>query len=124
MSSLSVHLHQLNIRQAEEIEGVFVDTVLLVIDDAYYTGINQHLSTLDAREVGNVAGGTLGTDPMQGSLDDSIGFSVDGAHAMTIDHQKTGLITMGKTRRTAIKAGGEDAFIQYHHRAHEGAVTR
>jgi hypothetical protein len=124
MSFLSVHLHQLNIRQAEEIERVFVNTVLLVIDDAHYTGINQHLSTLDAREVGYVASGTLGAHAMQGSLDDSIGFSMDGAYAMTIDHQMTGFIAMGETRRTAIKAGGEDTLIQYHHCAHEGTVTR
>src|SRR4030066_2410849 len=76
----SLYAHQLHLRQAQELERVLVDAVFLVIDDTHHTCIDQHLGTLDAWEMGDIASGALGAHPMQGCLDDGIGFRMDGAH--------------------------------------------
>src|SRR4030067_567453 len=74
ISFFPVYLHQLHVCQAEEVEGVLVNAVLLVIDDAHHTRVDQHLGALDAWEVGHIAGGPFGTHPMQGSLNNGIRF--------------------------------------------------
>src|SRR4030042_6009665 len=90
-----LHAPQLHLCQAQELERVLVDAVFLVIDDTYHTCIDQHLGALDTGEMGDIASGAFGAHPMQGSLDDGIGFRMDGAHAGSIHDQMAGFITMG-----------------------------
>src|SRR4030065_629951 len=99
ISFLPVHPHQLDLCQVQEFERVLINAVILVVYDANHAGIDQHLGTLDAREVCHITRGSFRAHPMQGSLDDGIGFSVDGTYAVPIHHQVTRLITMREPGR-------------------------
>ena len=81
-------------RRLQEIHRIFIGAVSHAVDDACDTGIDESLGTVDAGQVGHVAGAAARGNAVQGGLDDGIRLGVNGANAMSFHHQVTGLIAM------------------------------
>jgi hypothetical protein len=120
---LTRHAEQLDLGSVQEVERIGVDAVVVVVDDAHDAGVDQHLGALQAGEVGDVAVGALGGDAVQRRLDDGIGLSMDGTHAVTIDHKVTNFLAVGQAGGRAVEAGGQNALFAHQHGADEGAVA-
>ncbi len=116
-------LHDFDVRAFEEVHGVFVGTVGGAVDDLDDARVDERFGAVDAGQVGDVAGGAFGGDAMQRGLDDGVGFGVNGADAMTFDHEVADLVAVTLSGGGAVEACGEDAFFQHEHAANEGAVT-
>ncbi len=116
-------LHDLDVRAFEKVHGVFVGAVGGAVDDLDDARVDECFGAVDAGQVGDVAGGAFGGDAVQRGLDDGVGFGVDGADAMTFDHEVADLVAMILACGGAVEACGEDAFFENEDTANEGAVT-
>jgi len=116
-------LHDFDVCAFEEVHGVFVGAVGGAVDDLDDAGVDERFGAVDAGQVCDVAGGAFCGDAVQRSLDDGVGFGVNGADAMTVNHEVPDLVAMSLACGGSVEACGEDAFFQHEHAANESAVT-
>ena len=63
---------------------MFIDTVSNVVHKTGDSCIDQLFCAVDTREMGDVTGAVFDGYPMEGCLDNGVGFCMDGADAVTV----------------------------------------
>lgn len=79
------------------------------IDDALDAGVDDHFGAGEAGLMRDVDHAAVGTDAVEGGLDNGILLGMECAHAVAVDHQMADFVAVGQAGRRTIVAGGEDA---------------
>ncbi len=122
-SRLEFFLFHFDIRGLEEVHCVFICAIGSAENNARNARIDEDFGAVDAGQVGDVAGGAFGGNAMQRGLDDGVGFCMNGADAMPINHEVADLVAMLLACGRAIEACGEDTLFKNEHAANKGTVT-
>jgi hypothetical protein len=113
-----------NVSCLKKIEGGPIHTVIIRVNQAGNTCVNQRFGAVYAGEVGDVTTGPFGGYPVQCRLDNCVGFCMNGPNTVAFHNQMAKFIAMGESGRRSIEPGCQNPFVQNQHTSHIGPITR